>query len=466
MTTPIGMHRDSCALPSDSLNLFKVPDTLSDVEKITYVKKYPISRELNHAAPFEFLIPGSDVDFIDVENITLYVKAKIVNHQNRKLSAEESERVSPTNNFLHSLFKKVEVRIGRETDSQISHSLPTYPYRAYLQELLSRSPEQAENWGSTEGWILDDAGKFDDVGEAEEQTDAEGVKIETWRESHNSGFEERKKMINESQIFEMKGALKVDLCQQSRYLLNQVNLRFSLEKHNPEFYLMFANGEGPFKISFIDIYLNVPYVTLSSSKFVQINKALLTHPAIYPIQRVEVSDCIINPHFKTVRFDNLFSSTQELPSRLVLTIVSNDRISGACDLNPFLFYHHNVEALTLKIDGVTVGGTPYQMEFDQDCALEPFFDLWTRLGYKDGCSSLDLNYHQFLNGCTLYVFDLTPGETAGSGCLHVGKKANVNLEIVFQTPSPASLNLLVYAEYQSFLEINHNRDVYLSWFDG
>ena len=464
-TVPLGLRKGSCSVSSDGLNIFKLPPTLTDVEKITSVRKYPINRDLNHGAPFEFFISGNDFDFIDLQKISLYIKARVVDHRNRSLSKEESKKVAPVNNFFHSLFKKVEVRMGRETDAQISFSLPTYAYRSYLEELLSQSPDQAENFGHTIGWSPDLI-DFDDIGGIVEEEDDKGVKIRVWKESENEGFRERQKLISESRTFEMMGNLNIDICCQSRMLINQVNLRILLEKSSPEFCLMFAESDGPYKIYFEDLYLSVPYVTLSNTKFVEINKTLMTQPAVYPIRRVEVSDSIIHPNFKTVRFDNLFSNTQELPMRLVCGIVSNDRFSGNSHLNPFLFHHHNVKTLSLKIDGVCIGGNSYEMNFDQDLAMEPFHNLWSRLGFDTKCSALDLNYNQFLEGSTLYAFDLTPGLTAGTDLLHLAKRGNFLLEITFEEVPTSSLNLIVYAEFQSFIEVDYNRSLYISWYDG
>lgn len=461
------MRADSCICHTENLDLFRVPQTLTSVQKCTYIKKYPVSQDLNQTAPFEFEVKGSDVDFIDLARVRLYVRAKIVDKNNQDVSEIMSERLSTVNTLFHSLFKRIELRMGRETDVQISHSLPTHGYRCYIEELLSRSPSQSEQLGRTDMFYIDDAGKADDVGAFEMITVQEGEEDAReelrWRKSENSGFLARQAIVSDSKDFELFGCIKLDLFQQDRYLLNNVNLRLKLEKQDPSFFLLHSEANDAYHIAYQEVYLQVPYVTLSNDRFLEMNRQLLKTNAKYPIRRIEVQDAMVLPNFKTVRFDRLFSNAEHLPTRLVLGLVSNDRFAGTPAKNPYLFHHHNLESLTAKVDGALVSGKQYTFRFDEGEALEAFHDLYVNLGLDDTSSSLHLDYEQYLNGSTLYVLDLSADNNAGSDYFHTHVVGNFSLELTFATPPSTALNLIVYAEYESVIEINANRDVYASW---
>ena len=61
-------------------------------------------------------------------------------------------------------------------------------------------------------------------------------------------------------------------------------------------------------------------------------------------------------------------------------------------------------------------------------------------------------------GYTLYAFDLTPDLSSGE-CFNLRKNGNVRLEMQFSEPLPETINVLVYAEYESVIEIDRNRNV-------
>ena len=53
--------------------------------------------------------------------------------------ANPDSYLGPVNNFLHSLFSQVQVRIG---NTEVENTNSNYPYRAYLESLLCYSKEQ------------------------------------------------------------------------------------------------------------------------------------------------------------------------------------------------------------------------------------------------------------------------------------------------------------------------------------
>ena len=117
---------------------------------------HPIS-SLANRAPIDFDIPGSGEQYIDTNNIQLYVRAKIIRPGVGNNLAEDST-VAPVNLLLHSLFSQVDVSLN---GTLISNSTNIYPYGAMLETLLSYGSDAKTSQLTSEMYYKDDAGRMD-----------------------------------------------------------------------------------------------------------------------------------------------------------------------------------------------------------------------------------------------------------------------------------------------------------------
>ena len=128
------IHEGWCECTQIELDLFSVPPTQTSIESGTFVEFRPIST-LTDGAPIEFDVTSSEHDYIDFANSYLHVKAKIVRAIGADLEAGDT--VAPVNNLLDSLFSQVDVSLN---GTLITNSSNTYPYRAFVENLLSHGP--------------------------------------------------------------------------------------------------------------------------------------------------------------------------------------------------------------------------------------------------------------------------------------------------------------------------------------
>ena len=84
------------------------------------------------------------------------MKAKVTKANGTDLVADEA--VGVVNNFLHSLFKQVDVFLK---EKQVTQSLGTYAYRAYLETLLNYGPSAKESQLTSALFYKDTAGNMD-----------------------------------------------------------------------------------------------------------------------------------------------------------------------------------------------------------------------------------------------------------------------------------------------------------------
>ena len=104
----------------------------------------------NAISSFDFIVAGATDLYRDLNNSYIVLKVKVVDAAGANLGANDA--VAPTNLFLHSLFANVSVNLcGKEITEKDS----LYPYRAYLETLLSYNQNVLETRGVGEGWHKD-----------------------------------------------------------------------------------------------------------------------------------------------------------------------------------------------------------------------------------------------------------------------------------------------------------------------
>jgi len=149
------VNLNSCECTNSELDLFAVQPTQTSIEEASVVEYHPIS-SLANRAPIDFDIPGSGEQYIDTNNIQLYVRAKIVRPGIGNNLVEDT--VAPVNLLLHSLFSQVDVSLD---GTLISNSTNTYPHRAMLETLLSYGSDAKASQLTSELYYKDDAGRMD-----------------------------------------------------------------------------------------------------------------------------------------------------------------------------------------------------------------------------------------------------------------------------------------------------------------
>ena len=99
--------------------------------------------------------------------------------------------MAPVNNWLHSLFSQVDVYLS---GTLVTPSTNTYPYRAYIETLLSYGSEAKETQLTSQLWYKDTAGRMDSVKIVDEDV-------------MNRGLVFRRAHVTQSRVVDMMGRL-------------------------------------------------------------------------------------------------------------------------------------------------------------------------------------------------------------------------------------------------------------------
>ena len=79
----------SCRCVTTELDIFAVPPTQTSIQQAEWVEYQPLTSILGNA-PIEFGVVGSGEEYVDLSNVMLYVRAKIVRNNNGDLAADST----------------------------------------------------------------------------------------------------------------------------------------------------------------------------------------------------------------------------------------------------------------------------------------------------------------------------------------------------------------------------------------
>jgi hypothetical protein len=407
------------------------------MQESQWVEFHPVS-SLTDSAPIEFEIKGQPEDYIDLNSSYLYLKVKVQKSDGTNLA--DDAKVAPVNNFMHSLFSEVDLYLNNKL---ISSSMDTYPYRAYLENLLTYGKEAKNtHLDACVIWKPDTPEKFDELDE------------------DNKGFDARQKKIVGARNLELMDRLHLDMWLQEKYLLNGVDIRLRLNRSSTAFHLM-AEENVNYKTKIQEARLYVRRVEVLPKVGNDISHTLSRTTAKYPIRRVEVKTFTIATGLRSKIEDHLFQG--QLPKRLIVGIVSNSAFNGANNENPFEFNHYKVSKIEVSRDGKTLCTRPFEPNFDQKNYLRSYLSLYEATGQLGTNTSHGISYDDYAGGYTLWAFDFTPDQGSDEGHFHPIKSGQLRVELQFAEPLPHTTNVILYAEFDNTIEINSLREVILDY---
>ena len=392
------------------------------IESASFVDVNPQTSLSENANTIEFYINGSETEYLDMNDTVLYLRLSVVGGDGKPLNAASA--VTPSNFFMNALFSDVTLQLN---DTVIEGGNQLYAYKSTFESIFGFS----------------NAAK----------------KIQLRPMGFNDDEVERKYWIKESKPLELMGALRLDFLNQPKYLIPGVNVRIKLQRHSDRFALVHGVGNPQIKITHAKLYVRrvrvTPSISLAHSKGLATSKN-----AIYDYNRGQMISYSIAQGSLSHFNDNLFS-TKLLPKFVVVAFVKASAFNGReLESDPFLFEHFNVCSVGLFRDGQSL---PYRELY------EPNFkeDLYTREYVKSivQCTQhLNTNLTNGIDmekfatgGYTFFTFNLTPDFDYNQR--QMPRDGNLRLEIKFAEPLAKAINVLIYATFDSSLQITKERDI-------
>ena len=486
------VHPFSKRCDKSEIDLFSVPPTQQSLERGRWIDYAPLSSVENTDSLINFLVTGTD-EYIDLSKTILTVTGKIVKDNESVLDGAQQADVAPVNNFLHSLFKQVDVYLSGK---QVTPAMGTYAYRSYIETLLNYDVSAKESQFSSALYYKDTATHMDETGSLpssktiDNVTDVAGansgskpvltkekVKIPVPGKG-NQGFAKRSKFIQNSKQFVLSGPIFADIFMTDRLLLNMMDLRVVLNRSSNAFCLMDLSGASnkpptfpvsP-KVQFSHVELKIRKVKLDQAVSDGIERMLKQTPALYPIRRVDCKILTVPQNLPSTRQDNIFSGL--IPKTFVVGFVTADAAGGVYHKNPYNFAHFGVTSLSLTANGEEIPFKQLTLKYPkdpngtidttagEDDALdfdEAYNTLFSGTGKIYSNAGLDIDRDDYPGGFALYAFDLTPDMCKCSQYFNTVQRGSLSLALTFQSQL-VPLALVCYGDFENVIRIDAERN--------
>ena len=415
------------------LDLFGLNPTQTAVDKIFYQQIRPIN-QLTPLSPAEFVItPNNGLLYVDLKNSYLSLKLKIVNGSTGA-DLLDTEFVGPVNLIAQILFEQIDVTLqGKLVSTSTNH----YPFKSYLQKLLTNGRESKLSQLTTQLWIKDTQQDSDDA------------------KTGDPALVDRAKPFLLSKTVHLISDICHDLFKMERYILNQVEIGMKFYQSKPAFYFMTDIISTNYRIDIVDMVMNICKVQLNPAVIYAHNQILQKTPAKYPYTATEIRMNAIPQG----TFDNVCQGRK--PKRLIVGFVNSSAVAGNYTLSPFNFAGYDLRQINVYVDGQPVLGNPINVSSNVATGVdtvEPL--LWMLKSYgkwgKDAGNQLTVA--DIENGFSIYVFDLEPSFPERDH-IYLLKQGIVRIEAHFEKPLPHPVTCITLAENLNYFEINLARDV-------
>jgi len=200
-----GLNLSADEVGISSFDLHTKVDVDNSIQRAIELTIRPTTATELGGGPYDFLIVPDPQKWTAAETLRLSGRVKVV-----KTGGDlnpNTDHVSLVNNFFHSLFKSVNIKLnGTELSDPGNNS---YPYKSYLEVLLSYSKATKKGRLQANCFYKDTASKFDSM-----TTRAGGADVL----SENEGFKKRRELIKNSQWLYFSINLHSDLTTLRRFI--------------------------------------------------------------------------------------------------------------------------------------------------------------------------------------------------------------------------------------------------------
>ena len=354
--------------------------------------------------------------------------------------------VSVVNNFMHSMFSRVDVALQNKV---LTHSDQSYPYLSYMKALLYTSEEMKNGTLQMAMYYKDTGGELGDP---------------NWQTSDNLGMKTRAKYFLHSKEVDMCGHLYSDILELSRFIPNGVPLSLTLYPSTPEFCLLASNNTpGKFKVVITKASLDVAMVDVDPIISVAHAELLQTRPAIFPYIKTEVKKFTLAKGVFSGEFNDPFNG--RVPAEMVCGLVSDSANHGTLGENPFLFEHSCLNFIQVTVDGQDLSQGPIQPRYvtsSTDNTNSQYMDAYKTLCGVDGYGyAIPVTREDYPGGYCLYRFFSEPSSSGSNDdVIPLKRSGNMRVSIKFDKQLTRPTTLIIFAKFPAALKIDKNRAVF------
>ncbi|KAL3087582.1 hypothetical protein niasHS_009800 [Heterodera schachtii] len=411
-----------------------IPPTNVSVVRSFFRQVLPLAT-ITQESPYLFRL-FSDNLWTDLSRIYLYLELSIEKPgaNDKWVAIDDADTsVSAIQGIGQTFVQQLKVTVG---NTEVYDSGNLYPFKAYITNELSFPINAKKNFlGST--------GYYHTVNQDD---------------STDDGFKERCKIFKGGKNAQFLSRLDFDLGNQELYLLNNLDLLFTIYKAKDVFILqtLKANDATKYRLTVHDVKIYAKMVEVQPSLNMSLYKTLEKQPATYAVRKTEIKSSFISVGRYEFEY-NVFSAT--IPRRVTIALVGNSAFHGDYKLSPFMFEPFDLREISVHAGGVVYPAVPYKLNFSKDHFVSAFVDMYEALGMANSERSFDISMAQFKKGWTFFVIPLT--STLDDSCgFELLRSGTTNVRATFNSPIPlGGVEMIVLGEFDQMIMVDYNRHI-------
>jgi len=434
---------------TSAVDLFRRPTRDPSLKEVREYEIRPTTD--NSEGPFNFMIPSQPSLYIDPSSFRLKGEICVKKVIDGKLvdlvppvktdGTKVGDWVTPCNFFPISLFKNAEVDFNGKTVTYVNS--PLLHYKTMIESVMSYSSDALRTHMYNARCLLDIPGQYENI--------------------DSKAFVARRKWIQGSTNMDFNIPLHLDVLSADKYYPDGVDMNIKLQRERDSFSLIApTDSSTEYKIIIKNLTLSFRRVALADELYREQQKLFAGGArACYSITRNTLRPKTIFPKEESIRFDNLFQGV--LPDTLIMGIVNGAAYAGNIKKNPFYFQNYDLREISLMYNGMAIPGHKLEMDFDDGRFCNAYRQLFDNIGIHHGDRGNLITARHFKDGLTFFAFDFTPDKCHAFHNHPPGKGIiSVYLTVRRVEEHTEPMTVIFYASYQDVIEIDGQRQVYIT----
>lgn len=433
-------HDGNCGI--SALSLFSGRNVQDQVIQFILEIIHPVN-SLTGTQVIEFVVAGNE-NFIDMHTVELLLKVRIKNIDNSNLTAVATAvptaepptpaagQIALINYPIASLFQHVDVFLNNDLVSNTSN----YGIKAYLETICNFGHDASKSWLQAGGYYKDTHNQMNTLSD------------------DNKGFKSRRDLLAESRTLELCGKIHSELFNQDSLLLNHVDLRIVFTRHSDTFCLH-ASANDNVKIELMDAWIKLNRSVVTAQVSNKVESLLQKQDIRYFVDRGVVKSYTFAPGRRDINVRNSVTS-RDVPTKIIVFMVSNTAFNGSKAENPFNFQHFNMTSADITIDSQSVYAKPLVGDFATGQYLQFFNTISSGMGYKYADAGCMINRTEYPHGFTFVCADLTATQ-CNAQYEDPTRSGILDIALKFSQPLAVTVNVIVYMQFNNTISINASR---------
>lgn len=434
---------DSLSVPGTKteLSLFDIPPTQVAVENTRW-NEINLRNACTNTGPYEFHI-GPNPQFLHLAKNYLFIQLRITKEDGSVLIHNQANPqvdplTGPINLIGKTLIRQVKLSLN---GTEVFDSGDKYAFRAFLETELNYGQDARQSHLQAAMYAQDAPHNHID-------------------DDQNVGLQTRAAPFRNSGWVQVMTPIHCDIFSQTKYLVNNIDLRLTLYRNSDAFCIMSPAAAERYKVEINSMKWYVKGVEVNKSVSLALERSLMQYTAKYPVRRVEIRTIHVNAGLRETPENAIFNG--QVPRRLVIACVDADAYHGTYAKSPFNFKNYGIDEVSVTAAGQIYPAKPLTCNFEDNLYTRAFVQLFEGLGISDENKGNTVNMQKFKNGLCVFAFDLSPDEDDGCDHWDLVKEGATTVNIHFSQPTPAGgVEILVYGEFDNLLTINHTRNSFI-----